>query len=89
MKFNNRNVFISPKAKIGQNIKIGDNATIYDNVEIGDNVIISNDCVIGEPLGKYYENIEAYHNPVTVIGNGALIRSHAIIYAGSLVSGSN
>lgn len=34
MKFNNRNVFISNKAKIGKNVKIGDIAIIYYNVEI-------------------------------------------------------
>ena len=42
MKFNNRNVFISPNAIIGNNVKIGDNSTIYDNVSIGDNAIIAN-----------------------------------------------
>lgn len=82
MKFNNRNVYISPSAKIGNNVKIGDNCTIYDNVEIGDNSIIANDCVIGEPLNDYYHN-NNYINPTTKIGENALIRSHCIIYAGS------
>ena len=35
--FNNRNVYVSPKSKIGQNVRIGDNVAIYDNVEIPDN----------------------------------------------------
>lgn len=82
MKFNNRNVYISPKAKIGTNVKIGDNTVIYDNVTIGDNSIICNDCVIGEPLNDYYFK-ESYSNPKTHIGDGALIRSHTILYAGS------
>ena len=82
MKFNNRNVFISEKAKIGKNVKIGDNTTIYDHVEIGDNSIICNDCVIGEPLNPYYSD-DSYINPVTKIGENAMIRSHCIIYAGS------
>jgi len=82
MKFNNRNVFISKKAKIGKNVKIGDNTMIYDNVEIMDNSIIANDCIIGEPLQSYYDNFEIYDNPKTVIGPGALIRSHCIIYCG-------
>ncbi|MBK7764427.1 MAG: N-acetyltransferase [Bacteroidetes bacterium] len=80
MKFNNRNVFISPNATIGKNVKIGDNTTIYDNVSIGDNSIIANDCIIGEPSNDYYFNA-AYLNPPTKIGANALIRSHAIIYA--------
>lgn len=83
MKFNSRNVFVSPKAKIGQNVKIGDNTVIYDNVEIGDNSIIANDCIIGEPGNDYYYN-EGYENPITVIGKNALIRSHTIIYADSV-----
>jgi acetyltransferase-like isoleucine patch superfamily enzyme len=81
MKFNQRNVLISPTARIGNNVRIGDNATIYDGVEIGDNSTICNDVVLGEPLNAYYHEA-AYENPRTVIGDGALIRSHSIIYAG-------
>jgi acetyltransferase-like isoleucine patch superfamily enzyme len=83
MKFNNRNVFISPKAKIGNNVKIGDNTSIYDNVIIGDNTIISDNCTIGEPLGEYYAKESEYSNPPTLIGSDSLIRSYTIIYAGS------
>lgn len=82
MKFNNRNVFISPNAKIGENVRIGDNTVIYDNVEIGSNSTICNDCVIGEPLNTYYSD-NNYKNPVTRIGEKSLIRSHSILYAGS------
>lgn len=87
MKFNNRNVIVSPLAKIGTNVKIGDNTVIYDQVEIGDNTIICNDCVIGEPLNDYYF-VENYQNPSTYIGEGSLIRSHAIIYAGCIIGHS-
>jgi acetyltransferase-like isoleucine patch superfamily enzyme len=82
MKFNNKNVSISSKARIGKNVKIGDNTVIYDNVVIGDNSIIANDCVIGEPLNDYYFK-DDYVNPETIIGENALIRSHTILYAGS------
>lgn len=81
MKFNGRNVFISPTAKLGRNVRIGDNTTIYDYVEIGDNSTICNDVVLGEPLADYYVNPQ-YRNPPTVIGEGAMIRSHTLIYAG-------
>jgi len=80
VKFTNRNVAISPTAKIGQNVRIGDNSTIYDNVEIGDDSIICNDCIIGEPLNSYYRD-SSYENPPTVIGAGSVVRSHSIIYA--------
>lgn len=81
MKFNGRNISISPNAHLGRNVKIGDNAAIYDGVEIGDDSIICNDAVLGEPLNEYYEDPD-YRNPRTVIGTGALIRSHTVIYAG-------
>jgi len=81
MKFNNKNIYISPKAKIGKNVKIGDNTSIYDNVVILDNTIISNDCIIGEPLQDYYFD-NNYNNPETIIGANSLIRSHTIIYCG-------
>lgn len=84
MKFNNRDVFISPSAVIGKNVKIGDHTSVYDNVVIGDDTIIANDCVIGEPLSDYYTD-PGYTNPPTLIGSHSLIRSHTIIYAGSSV----
>lgn len=83
MKFNNKNVFVSSKAIIGNNVRIGDNTTIYDNVSIGDNTIIADHCVIGEPNGSYYDNVDNYVNPKTTIGKNSLIRSNSIIYAGS------
>ena len=87
MKFNNRNICVSPKARIGRNVKIGDNSTIYDSVEIGDNSIICNECVVGEPLAAYYQDAH-YQNPPTVIGPDSLIRSHSIIYAGCKIGAS-
>ena len=80
MKFNGRNVFISPAAKIGRNVRIGDNSTVYDGVEIGDDAIICNDTVLGEPLNAYYSD-PSYKNPPTIIGANSIIRSHSIIYA--------
>lgn len=83
-KFSGLNTRISPKATIGKNVLIGDNTVIYDNVEIGDNTIICDNCVIGEPLNAYYADIRNYENPRTQIGAGSLIRSHSILYAGSV-----
>ncbi len=85
MKFNQRNVYISPSATIGKNVRIGDNTTIYDNVVIGNNTTICNDCVIGEPVSDYYNNPDAYENPKTSIGANSLVRSHTLIYAGTKI----
>jgi acetyltransferase-like isoleucine patch superfamily enzyme len=84
MKFNGRNIFISPKAKLGSNVRVGDNAIIYDGVEIGDDSTICNNVVLGEPLAQYFKDPD-YVNPVTIVGAGALIRSHTIIYAGCIL----
>lgn len=83
MKFTGRNIQIGKNVKIGEGVKIGDDTIIYDNVEIGANTIICNNCVLGEPLNDYYHN-EAYENPPLKIGEGSLIRSHTIFYAGSV-----
>lgn len=82
MKFNGKNITISPLAQIGKNVRIGDNTTIYDHVIIGDHSTICNDCVLGEPLNSYYTDPN-YINPPLIIGANALIRSHSIFYAGS------
>ena len=84
MKFNNRSVYISPSAKIGENVKIGDNTIIYDNVTIGSNSIICNDCIIGEPTNDYYQN-KNYNNSITIIGDNSMIRSHSIIYTDTVI----
>ena len=84
-KFTGKELYISPSARIGNNVRIGDHTIIYDNVEIGDNTTICNDCVIGEPLNAYYVEGDIYENPKTIIGSDSLIRSHTIIYAGNTI----
>jgi acetyltransferase-like isoleucine patch superfamily enzyme len=81
MKFNGRNVSVSPRARIGKNVRIGDNTVIYAGVDIGDDSTICNDVTLGEPTIEYYSE-DAYANLPTIVGPGALIRSHSIIYAG-------
>jgi UDP-3-O-[3-hydroxymyristoyl] glucosamine N-acyltransferase len=87
MKFNNRNVQIGKNVVLGENVKIGDNTIIYDKVVIGDNSIICENCVIGEPTNDYYNN-NTYENKPTVIGEGSLIRSFTLIYAGCKIGKS-
>lgn len=82
MKFNG-DFKIGKGVKLGKNVKIGDRTVIYDNVQIETNTIIANDCIVGEPLNDYYTNPK-YKNPKTIIGANSLVRSHAIIYAGSV-----
>ncbi|MFH1314543.1 MAG: acyltransferase [Candidatus Eisenbacteria bacterium] len=53
---------------------------IYPNVRIGEGAIIGDYVIIGHPLrGKEPGEVE------TIIGNGAVIRSHSVIYAGNVI----
>src|SRR5574342_1275004 len=79
---------LHPTAIIGENVEIGENVTVgahcivYDNVELDDNVVIGPNSAIGEPLADYYHD-QNYKNPKLIIGRDSLVRSNAIIYAGS------
>lgn len=68
---------ISSKAKIGNNVSFGNFVTVYDHVEIGDNSIIESYCEIGYSNGREKGPLK--------IGKNARIRSHSIIYQGSLI----
>tara|TARA_Y100000591_G_C21727929_1_gene642403 strand:+ start:332 stop:1075 length:744 start_codon:yes stop_codon:yes gene_type:complete len=71
------NNFISKKAKIGKNFKVGNFVTITDDVEIGDNCEIESYSYIGYSNGREKRKL--------IIGNHAKIRSHSIVYLGSII----
>lgn len=59
---------------------ISPTAKIYPNVQLGENVEIGEYAVIGvPPRGKAEGELP------TVIGDGAVIRSHSVIYAGNVI----
>ena len=68
---------ISNKAKIGNNVSFGNFVTVYDDVEIGDSSVIESYCEIGYSNGREKGPLK--------IGENAKIRSHSIIYQGSLI----
>ncbi len=53
---------------------------IFPNVQIGKNAVIENFVIIGEPPRDRNEG-----ELPTVIGDGAIIRSHTVIYAGNKI----
>ncbi len=67
---------VSARATIGTNPTVGPFTIVHGNVVLGDNVTIESHCVIGHPTPL------AEGRPL-VIGDGALIRSHSIVYEGS------
>ncbi len=57
---------------------IADTAVIHENVHLGEDVHIEDYCVIGAPF-------QGYSGEKTIIGDGAVIRSHSVIYAGNRI----
>ncbi|MDD2602082.1 MAG: UDP-3-O-(3-hydroxymyristoyl)glucosamine N-acyltransferase [Prevotella sp.] len=76
--------FISPKAKIGENVYIGPFAYIGDGVEIGDNcqiyphVTICDNVHVGEEC-LFYPNVTVYHD--CKIGNRVVLHAGTVIGA--------
>ncbi len=62
----------------GSNASIASTAVVHPGVVLGRGVVIEDFCVIGAPYrGQKDER--------TVIGDGAIIRSHTVIYAGNTI----
>lgn len=60
--------------------QIGDRRKIFGNVELGNGGHVGEFCVIGQPpQGRQDGELP------TVIGPGAVIRSHTVIYAGNVI----
>jgi acetyltransferase-like isoleucine patch superfamily enzyme len=57
---------------------IAKTAILYPDVKLGNDVIVEDFCIIGAPFkGSRQED--------TIIGDGATIRSHTVIYAGNRI----
>jgi acetyltransferase-like isoleucine patch superfamily enzyme len=69
---------VSKKARIGRNVRVGEFSIVHEDVIIGDDTTIDPYCVIG------YPNAASKGRPL-VIGDGAVIRSHSVIYSGSTI----
>lgn len=69
---------ISSSAKIGHNVTIGAFCIIHDNVELSDNCVIGSYSELGliTPLANVNQ---------LFIGEGSVIRSHSVIYTGSII----
>jgi len=76
------NVIIEENISVGEDVEIGNNVIIKSGVQIGSGARIEDNVILGyKTLSKLradYQKIE----PLTVIGEGSLIRSGTIIYAG-------
>lgn len=64
------NVYIGPFAYIGDNVIVGNGCKIYPHATIGDHVSLGDNCVV-------YPNVSIYHD--CKIGNQVVIHSGAVI----------
>ncbi len=69
---------ISPGARIGANATIGPFTVVHDDVVIGDDCTIESHCVVGLPTALA-------EGRVLELGDGALVRSHSVLYQGSRI----
>jgi len=75
---------VSASADLPGDVSIGAFSIVYANVHLGTGCVVGPYCSLGEPLADYYAAAE-YVNPSLEIGEGALIRSGTILYAGSAI----
>lgn len=68
--------FIMEGARVAEDVEVGAFTIVHDNVEIGAGTKIGSHCSIGDPT-------KLARGRSLVIGEGAEIRSHAVIYEGS------
>ena len=68
---------VHPSARIGEGTVIGEFSVVRANVVLGDGCRIGSHCLLGEPSSG--------EDGPLVIGAGAVIRSHSVVYAGSRI----
>jgi acetyltransferase-like isoleucine patch superfamily enzyme len=73
---------ISDDAEIGQRVTVGAFSIVHPGVRLGDDVVVGSHCVLGEPTADFYEGDGEPEPLPCSIGDGSVIRSHAVIYQG-------
>ena len=67
---------VDPSARLGRDVSIGPFSIVHAGVELGDGCEIGSHCEIGHPARQPTGRD-------LIIGAGALIRSHSVLYEGS------
>jgi acetyltransferase-like isoleucine patch superfamily enzyme len=73
---------VSPEAVIGRDVSIEPLCVIHANVVLGDGSFVGSHSVLGAPTADHYADPAAYEPAQCRIGRKAVIRSHAVVYAG-------
>jgi acetyltransferase-like isoleucine patch superfamily enzyme len=74
---------VSSAADIGDGVTIEPYCIVHDNVSIGQGTFIGSHSVLGSPTADFNADPERSHTATCRIGSQALVRSHAVIYAGA------
>lgn len=72
-----QSTLIDPAAQVAPDVELGFGVRIYPNVILEAGCVVGDFCVLGHPSRG------AFAGKPLVIGTGATIRSHAVIYEGS------
>jgi acetyltransferase-like isoleucine patch superfamily enzyme len=76
---------VSSDAELGRDVTIGPYAVIEANVSLGDGSFVDSHALVGAPTAAYYADAGGYDPLPCRIGQGAVIRSHAVIYSGATI----
>jgi acetyltransferase-like isoleucine patch superfamily enzyme len=74
---------VSPDADVGRDVTIEPYCIVHANVVLGDGSYVASHSVVGSPTADHYADPESYEPAPCRIGRNALLRSHAVVYAGA------
>ena len=74
---------VSPDADIGPGVTIEPYCIVHANVSVGEGSFVGSHSVLGSPTADYHTDPAAYEPEPCRIGQNALVRSHAVVYAGT------
>ena len=80
-----QNVFVSGKAKIGNNVKVQNNVSIYDEVIIGDNVFCGPSMVFTNVFNPRSSVSRKSEYRSTIIENGVTLGANCTIICGNTI----
>jgi acetyltransferase-like isoleucine patch superfamily enzyme len=79
-----RTSWVSPEARLGEGVTVGAFSVVHEGVELGEEAVVGSGVVLGEPTADFY-HASSYEPLPCRIGARAVIRSHAVIYAGATI----
>lgn len=72
---------VSPDAELGPGVRVGPFCSVNANVTVGDGSFVESHTVLGAPTADFYADPARYEPKPCLIGAGAVIRSHSVVYA--------